>query len=523
MARKRKSRKRKTPAVPPVEVDAARMYPPGAFVPPAGGVSVRMYRQGFGDCFLIAISVGGGAGVYYMVIDCGVIKNPPGDPDFLSKVVRNIREDTGGRIDALLVTHEHWDHVSGFKKARDEWDLFGPEGIREVWVAWTEDGRDPLAAELGQDRRSALALVNQAMARFVNPAGPMQSRVKGLAAFFGADEPGKSVGRTREAMDYAMARAKRGGKDGVRYLMPHGEPVKVDLVDSVRFYVLGPPHDKKKIKRSDPSASGKEVYSLARVGDSLRVAMKAQELAASGQDPWKAMSSDERDRYAATFPFDADVRRSWEQAMGDPFFAELYGPKDAGPGHAQAWRRIDDDWIGGAAGRLALSLDSDTNNTSLVLAIEVVKTGKVLLFVGDAQVGNWLSWHDAGWTLDGRADAVSAKDLLGRTVLYKVGHHGSHNATLSEMGLEMMTDPGLVAMIPTSKQMARDKRWNEIPFEPLLTALDTHARGRVLRADLDYPKPGQKRPAAAKDTEWAAFLASTKVTPLYIQHDVPGN
>ena len=32
------------------------------------------------------------------------------------------------------------------------------------------------------------------------------------------------------------------------------------------------------------------------------------------------------------------------------------------------------------------------------------------------------------------AQTVTANDLLARTVLYKVGHHGSHNATLAEKG-----------------------------------------------------------------------------------------
>ena len=26
----------------------------------------------------------------------------------------DIEAETGGRIDVLVVTHEHWDHVSGF-------------------------------------------------------------------------------------------------------------------------------------------------------------------------------------------------------------------------------------------------------------------------------------------------------------------------------------------------------------------------------------------------------------------------
>jgi hypothetical protein len=33
---------------------------------------------------------------------------------------------------------------------------------------------------------------------------------------------------------------------------------------------------------------------------------------------------------------------------------------------------------------------------------------------------------------------VKAEDLLERTVLYKVGHHASHNATLRQKGLELM-------------------------------------------------------------------------------------
>jgi hypothetical protein len=101
------------------------------------------------------------------------------------------------------------------------------------------------------------------------------------------------------------------------------------------------------------------------------------------------------------------------------FYKSYYGfkyalDKTSGP----EWRRIDSDWLE-SAGSLALYLDGDINNTSLVLAIELGQAGKVLLFPGDAQYGNWLSW----------ARTQRGIDLLKRTVFYKVGHHGSHNAT----------------------------------------------------------------------------------------------
>src|SRR5262249_31166571 len=88
----------------------------------------------------------------------------------------------------------------------------------------------------------------------------------------------------------------------------------------------------------------------------------------------------------------------------------------------QSWRRIDADWLGAAA-EFALQLDSATNNTSLVLAIELVDSGKVLLFAADAQVGNWLSWQTLSWKIS-ESETVSGPDLLKRVAFYKVGHHG---------------------------------------------------------------------------------------------------
>ena len=39
-------------------------------------------------------------------------------------------------------------------------------------------------------------------------------------------------------------------------------------------------------------------------------------------------------------------------------------------------------------------MNKATNNANLVLAFELSKGGKVLLFVGDAQAGNWWSWSE---------------------------------------------------------------------------------------------------------------------------------
>ena len=158
----------------------------------------------------------------------------------------------------------------------------------------------------------------------------------------------------------------------------------------------------------------------------------------------------------------------------------------------EEWRRIDHDWLG-AFGQLALDLDNDTNNTSLVLAFEFTKSREVLLFVGDAQVGNWRSWADVKFAVPGAAKPLPAHDLLARTVFYKVGHHCSHNATLKAGGLELMTRDDLVAFIPldraTAAQMGKKdpdtgkpKGW-DMPAGPLYKALLDKAKNRVVISD----------------------------------------
>ena len=61
------------------------------------------------------------------------------------------------------------------------------------------------------------------------------------------------------------------------------------------------------------------------------------------------------------------------------------------------------------------------NNTSLILLFEVF--GKKLLFPGDAQIENW------SWALQDAPNAEATSKLLSQVEIYKVGHHGSLNAT----------------------------------------------------------------------------------------------
>jgi hypothetical protein len=111
---------------------------------------------------------------------------------------------------------------------------------------------------------------------------------------------------------------------------------------------------------------------------------------------------------------------------------------------------------------------------------------------------------------------VTAATLLARTALYKVGHR-SHNATLREKGLELMTSPDLVAMIPTDEAWAfgAGKEWL-MPYPQLWARLKERTRGRVLRADTGVPAASAVETSARKE-----FQARVRATELYVECDIP--
>jgi len=90
------------------------------------------------------------------------------------------------------------------------------------------------------------------------------------------------------------------------------------------------------------------------------------------------------------------------------------------------------------------------------------------------------------WQVDRRM--VTGPDLLKRTIFYKVGHHGSHNATLKQNGLELMANLDIAA-IPVNHSMAVKKHWGQMPLPALVDALKQQSKGKLLRSDEDLAAP----------------------------------
>ncbi len=536
---------------------------------PPSGVKIRMYRQGHGDCFLLAFAGREGRRKrnVYVLIDCGLKPKSEVKNQKIDKIIDDINEATGGHIDIVVVTHEHQDHVNGFAKKKNRKHLFDKiKSIGQIWLAWTEDGTDDLANALRdrfKDTLLTLAFAQEKVAG-LQGADALRDRLSDLLGTEIGDEgTAPALGKegavllkdfraahnanplaaapvlaassikgitNKRAMKYLRDRA-----ESEIFLSPDQPPEALPHVKDLKVYALGPPRDEALLLDLDPE--GSEEFHLAPSGSGLALAGDAlsfaQAIAPEMRDEEDDCPFSVRHRIDAEEVFEftqpSDPENKTDKTERLAFLQNSYGKATPGSAHQNvAWRQIENDWMGAAEG-LALRLNKEVNNTSLVLAFELPKTKKVLLFTGDAQRGSWIGWSDLEWT-DSEDNKTTARDLLGRCVLYKVGHHGSHNATLNGTETDDYANIGwmargtfakeFTAMIPANTEWALGKSQPWVhPLPQIEAALLEKADGRVFRSDRDSIEKADT--SDLSDAEWEAFKADRVVeTDLYFEYEI---
>src|SRR5215471_8279727 len=205
--------------------------------PNANTIRIRMYRVGFGDCFLVTLPLADNGEFRHVLVDCGV--HTKGNIGTLDEVIDNIGEVTGKKLAVVVATHAHQDHISGFDP-----DKFGKFEIGEVWLPWTEDPNDPQAVKL---KKKQVALVGQLQDHFAAQA-------------FGGARPSKS----RAAASAAVANlvqnktALQGLHSGfgvnaqVRFFKAGDSLPNVTKISGLSVRFLGPPTDEKFLAKMDP-------------------------------------------------------------------------------------------------------------------------------------------------------------------------------------------------------------------------------------------------------------------------------
>lgn len=385
-------------------------------------VTVRMYNVGFGDCFLIKIP---GAGrVQKVLIDCGTIAAATiSMPDIVDTLIQDVTDDDDvPRIDVVVGTHRHADHVSGFSDPR-----WKDVEVKEVWMPWTEDPKDP-EAKFIRETQSRLALALKSV--WTNRLAINDSDVN-ARQFLAVAENALSNAK-------AMTTLHKGFKKSPlkRFLCAPTtglDALETRVFDGVTTYVLGPSKSVDIIRDMNPPA-GKtylKQFSFEEKREPLHTAFNP-----FGPE-WTVTPAD----------------YNWGDIMLQPDEVELLK-----------------DFSDLADPALTVSLDKAVNGTSLVLVFEIGDA--VLLFPGDAQWGTWNAiLRDS-----------EARELLSRVNFFKIGHHGSHNATPKEFVTNVLQN-NCCAMMST-----KAGKWASIPRQPLVSALE--AKTRLARSDVTSGEEG---------------------------------
>lgn len=398
-------------------------------------IRLRTYQVGFGDCFLLTFRYL--TDNRHVLIDFGSTGIPKNrTPGLMMQVAKDIEKECGGLLHAVVATHRHRDHISGFatsEKGTAPGDVIASCSPWVVVQPWTEDPiADPKGVALPADGRkafvSALASMHAVSAAAFAEAGKLNARAAisrdtfRELSFLGEDNlTNESAVRNLMKMGRRQVYVHYGTESGLE-----------DILPGVKTTVLGPPSlDQSEEIRGMRSRDAAEYWHLqamagahsARAGSGAPVFPRAKQFSVSSTPPplrW----------------FTKRMRR----VRGEQLLS------------------------------LVRALDKVMNNTSLILLFEA--GGKKLLFPGDAQIENW------SYALG----IAKVRRALASTNVYKVGHHGSLNATPKTLwSLFKHRSPDesptrlqtVVSTMPGKHGKAAND--TEVPRRPLLDALEAES------------------------------------------------
>lgn len=354
-------------------------------------ITIRMYNVGFGDCFLMTFKSADKD--RHVLIDFGSTAAPKNSSaKYMVEIAEDIKAACGGKLDILVATHRHRDHISGFATDGDGTGKIiaslKPDHVIQPWTEDPDAEVNALTATTPTDDNSDKHLT----AQYLGSLQDMHSVAANIVQLVHQEK--LVMGEEKRDQLSFLGENNLPNLSAVKNLIAMGAAGKAHYVNAgmkldsilpgVKISVLGPPTLKQsEAIRKERSKDPGEFWQF-------RSFWASQKMAAISTAAGKGSTSFNLHRKLPRASRSPNMRWFIEQSQ-----------------RIHADQALD----------LVRDLDSVMNNTSVILLFEI--GDRKLLFPGDAQIENWsFALKDAEWC-----------DLLKDVNLYKVGHHGSLNGT----------------------------------------------------------------------------------------------
>jgi hypothetical protein len=393
-------------------------------------VHVRAHQCGFGDTLLISFeyakALEDGRSERHILCDFGSTRWPKKGAPTYAEIAESVAQRTGGQLDVVVVTHRHKDHIGGFGDAKAG-EIIAKLKPRLVVRSWTEqpdlpkDAKGPGAVGA---RSLGFAANMKAAEGFVREVHESLQGARGLRGSLMAAAAHQLPNQDAiDRLDQMAADAELGGK----YLYVGQDSGIEKAIPGIGVTVLGPPTPDMWPQVTMERADDPEYWISQR--------RRLDNMLSGAAEP---------------------------QAEGEPDVPEV--GEEIAPGPVR-WlvEKMRGEQTSSLL-RLVETLDDAMNNTSLILYFTVGK--RRLLFPGDAQIENW-----SYCLQDGKAKELGAD--LGDVDLYKVGHHGSRNATPRSLVAAWQKGGGKVTSVMSTLPGVHGKsEATAVPRATLIAALE---------------------------------------------------